>query len=81
MTGIASGLVRTNRTAWRRRFSAKCGPSTAPLGAELHVVNTRRRPFEGARDRTTEGRRAALVAFSISLVFVALGMAYDRHSR
>ena len=37
MTGIASGLVRTNRTDWRKRFCAKCQPSSAPLAAEpLH---------------------------------------------
>ena len=41
MTGIAFGLVRTNQTDWRRRCSVKCRPSSAPLAAEPHVVNTR----------------------------------------
>jgi uncharacterized glyoxalase superfamily protein PhnB len=34
MMGIASGSVRTTRPDWRRRFSAKCGLSSAPLEAE-----------------------------------------------
>ena len=42
MTRIASGLVRTNRTNWRRQFSAKCRPP--PFAAEPHVVNTPRPP-------------------------------------
>jgi hypothetical protein len=29
---------------WRRRFSAKSGPSSAPLAAEPHIVNTRLMP-------------------------------------
>ena len=46
MTGIASGLVRTNRTHWGRRFSAKCGPSSAPLAAEPHVVKSQLTPSD-----------------------------------
>ena len=51
MTDIASGLVRTNRTGWRRRFSAKCWPSAAPLAIEPHV-RTQGRHRE-ARNRPT----------------------------
>jgi hypothetical protein len=54
MTGIASGLVRTNRTDWRRRFSAKCGPSSPPLAAEPLSLTPDYQPLDNLTAGTGE---------------------------